>query len=89
VLTEAAYFGCPAISVNRFAIPELVADGVTGILVDPPASPNDVAEAIASLLEDPDRYAKMRADTRARALERYSWNFVGGFMCDRIDERIA
>ena len=88
VLTEAAYFGCPAISVNRFAIPELVVDGVTGSLVDPPASSGDIAAAIEKMIGDPERYRGMRVAARARALDKYSWGSVGGFICDRIEERL-
>ena len=88
VLTEAAYFGCPAISVNRFAIPELVADGVTGILVEPPASAADVASAIAGLIENEERYLAMRREARARSIAKFSWPAVGEFMSDRIEERL-
>jgi glycosyltransferase involved in cell wall biosynthesis len=89
VLTEAAYFGCPAVSVNRFAIPELVTDGVTGILVDAPASAVDVAGAIARMIENDDAYRAMRHEARERAIARFSWPAIGKFMSDRIDERLS
>lgn len=89
VLTEAAYFGCPAVSVNRFAIPELVTDGVTGILVDPPASASDVAAAIARMIENDDVYRSMRREARERSIARFSWPAIGKFMGDRIDERLS
>ncbi len=89
VLTEAAYFGCPAVSVNHFAIPELVIDGATGILVDFPPEASEVAAGIARLLEDENAYAAMRRETRRRALEKYSWDAVGTFICDRIAESLG
>ncbi|MEO0016942.1 MAG: hypothetical protein RLZZ522_225 [Verrucomicrobiota bacterium] len=84
VLTEAGYFGCPAVSVRRFAIPELVVDGVTGVLVDFPPDAESVAAAIASLLEDLPRYRKMRTAARAHALEHYAWDAIGKTMAAEI-----
>jgi glycosyltransferase involved in cell wall biosynthesis len=77
VLTEAAYFGCPSVSVRRFAIPELVVDGETGVLVDFPPEAGSVAAAIASLLEEPNLYRRMRVAARAHALEHSSWEMIG------------
>jgi glycosyltransferase involved in cell wall biosynthesis len=89
VLTEAAYFGCPAISVNSFAIPELVEHGRTGLLVDPPVTSDAVAEAIAGLLEHRDRYLDMRKEARSTALAEHSWDRIGTVMCDTIEESLA
>jgi glycosyltransferase involved in cell wall biosynthesis len=84
VLTEAAYFGCPAVSVNRFAIPELVADGETGCLVEFPPAAGPVAAAIAGMLEDLPRYRRLRAEARRQAVERYAWERIGDTMADEI-----
>lgn len=89
VLTEAAYFGCPAISVNSFAIPELVKHGRSGLLVDPPVTSDAVAEAITVLLEDRDRYLDMRKEARSTALAEHTWDRIGTVMCDRIEESLA
>lgn len=88
VLTEAAYFGCPAVSVNRFAIPELVANGVTGILVDYPPAADDVAAAIATLVDDPSRYADMRREARVRSLARSAWDAVGSRISAEISRHL-
>lgn len=85
VLTEAALFGCPSLSVRRFAIPELVRDGETGLLFDVPVAPEHMAEAALVLLADTDRYLAMRAAARAHALESSDWNSIA----DRILRRIA
>lgn len=60
LLVEAGYFGCPAVSSRRFAIPEIVEDGVTGILVNDPEDSGAIAQAMARLLDDEDGYAAMR-----------------------------
>jgi glycosyltransferase involved in cell wall biosynthesis len=89
VLTEAAYFGCPAVSVNAFAIPELVKDGRTGLLLNPPVTSDAVAKAIADLLEDKERYLEMRRVARSTALEEHSWDRVGATMCDSIEQSLT
>ena len=40
VITELAYYGCPAISTNGFAIPEYLLDGETGFLLENPRKRN-------------------------------------------------
>jgi glycosyltransferase involved in cell wall biosynthesis len=89
VLTEAAYFGCPAVSVNAFAIPELVEHDRTGLLIDPPVTSDAVARAIADLLEDSERYLDMRRQARTTSLEKHSWDRIGTVMCDRIEQSLA
>jgi len=70
LLVEAALFGCPAIASRAFAIPELVADGRSGLLLGAPGDPAAVAEAMRWMLDQSDAYAAMRAEAwrRARAL---------------------
>jgi starch synthase len=70
-------------------IPEVVEDGVTGLLVpieqagdgtgtplDPDRFVADLAAAIAALLADPDRAARMGLAGRRRAVERFSWTAI-------------
>jgi glycosyltransferase involved in cell wall biosynthesis len=52
VLVEAMRMGIPVVSTNISGIPELVQDGVTGVLV-PPRDEEALALAIARLLADP------------------------------------
>jgi starch synthase len=67
-------------------IPEVVADGETGLLVpieqhadgtgtpvDPERFVADLAERINLLLADPDRAAAMGRAGRARAVDHFSW----------------
>jgi glycosyltransferase involved in cell wall biosynthesis len=71
IIIEAGYFGCPTIAPNRFAVPELVDDGVTGILLDD-VSATAVADAMVWMLENESSYQKMRRHARARAASHYS-----------------
>jgi alpha-maltose-1-phosphate synthase len=56
-------------------IPEVVANGDTGLLV-PADDPAELAAALNSLLADPDRAAAMGAAGRKRALAEFSWDTI-------------
>jgi glycosyltransferase involved in cell wall biosynthesis len=70
LLVEAGYLGCPVISSRRFAIPELVEDKHTGLLLDNSSEVGLVASAMCWMLERTDEYHQMRkaAWTKARGL---------------------
>lgn len=70
-IIEAMASGCAVISTDYRAIPDLVEDGRTGLLV-PYGEPPEIARALASLAGDPDRLAAMGA----AALERYRERFT-------------
>jgi glycosyltransferase involved in cell wall biosynthesis len=84
VISEAGYFGCPSISVDRFAIPELIRNGENGILLDYPVETGKLVEAVKSLVENPGRYKRMRRQAREYALQTANWDKVG----DRIAQHI-
>jgi glycosyltransferase involved in cell wall biosynthesis len=84
VLTEAAYFGCPAISVNRFAIPELVLDSKTGLLLDWPVNADQLAAAVCRLIESPEVYREMRKAAYEFSRSEFSWDQIGDRMADVI-----
>jgi glycosyltransferase involved in cell wall biosynthesis len=67
LLVEAAMFGCPVIASRAFAIPELVVDGETGVLVAAADDPDEIALAMEWMLEQPDGYRRLRANAWARA----------------------
>lgn len=64
-LMEAMAAGCPVIASDLSGIPELVEDGVTGILV-PPGNAEALAEAIERLSRDPKLRARMTAAGREK-----------------------
>jgi starch synthase len=53
-------------------IPEVVVDGVTGLLV-PPDDPGQLAEALNALLRDPERAQVMGQEGRKRAVAEFGW----------------
>ena len=69
---EAMACGTPVIATSAGALPEVVADGETGLIV-PPADERALADAMASLVADPERCRRLGAAGRERVLERFTW----------------
>jgi starch synthase len=74
---EAMACGTAVVASRVGGIPEVVADGETGLLV-PPENPAALADAISALLNDPDRASAMGAAGRVRAVAEFSWESVAG-----------
>lgn len=68
VLVEAAYFGCPVISTDAFAIPEIVAHGKSGFLVSDPQDADAIARHMEFMLGGSGSYNAMRRAARDHAL---------------------
>jgi glycosyltransferase involved in cell wall biosynthesis len=67
VILEAMAHGVPVIASRIGGLPELVEDGVTGLLFTP-GDPVDLARAVETLWRDPDLCRRMGRAARARAL---------------------
>jgi glycosyltransferase involved in cell wall biosynthesis len=74
VIVEAAYFGCPAIASRRFAIPELVDDGRSGILLNNPRDASELAHAMRSILTSESDYVGMRNEAWRKGRKEHSKN---------------
>ncbi len=72
VLLEAMHSGLPVVACRVAAIPELVDDGLTGLLV-PPRDSEALARAIEALVDNPERALQMGLEGRRRVLGRFSW----------------
>ncbi|MHB1422892.1 MAG: glycosyltransferase, partial [Gemmataceae bacterium] len=68
---EAMAFGLPVVATRAGGLPEVVEDGVTGLLV-PPGDPAALAAAMARLLADPDLRRRMGQAGRQRAIEKFT-----------------
>ncbi len=71
VAFEAMSCGCPTIYTRRPPGPELMEDGIHGLLVDPD-DPGDIATAILRLLEDDDLAQRLGEAGRKLVQEKYS-----------------
>jgi len=71
VVIEAMNCGTPVVCAKVPPGPEIVEDGVTGLLADP-ASPRDFAEKIGRLLDEPGLAERLSGTARRRVAERFS-----------------
>ena len=88
VYLEGMSFGLPAVASRAGGAAETVADGETGVLVDPD-DPDAVARALEGFAADPDRLAEMGRAARRRYERHPSWEEttarVRGLLADVAD----
>ena len=70
VLMEAMAMGIPCVTTHIAGIPELIRDGIDGLLVAP-SDLNGLVEALARLMDDEALRKRLARSGRARILERY------------------
>ena len=85
VFLEAAAAGVPQVAGRSGGAHEAVADGETGIVLDP-ATPEAAAAAIGALLTDGERRAEMGAAARRRASTAFSYDVLAEQLRSAIDE---
>jgi len=83
---EAMSFGLPCIGTRIEAIPEIVAEGETGLLV-PPRDPGALGAAMLSLLDRPEQAQAMGEAGRRRVAERFGWDRAVGKMLEVMARR--
>lgn len=71
VALEAMQAGLPVVTTHEGALPEIIEDGKTGLLV-PAGDPGALAGCLATLIADPGMQRRMGASGRARCLENYT-----------------
>jgi phosphatidylinositol alpha-1,6-mannosyltransferase len=76
VFVEAAAAGVPQVAGRSGGAHEAVADGVTGLVVDPPDDVAGVTAALRHLLVDEHRRRQMGAAARARAVTEFSYDVL-------------
>jgi starch synthase len=72
---EAMACGCAVVASAVGGIPEVVEDGVTGLLV-PPGDEAALAKAVNALIRDPARTAAFGESGRERAVAQFSWHSI-------------
>jgi glycosyltransferase involved in cell wall biosynthesis len=75
VLFEAMACETPVVCSNVGGMPELVVDGVTGLVV-PSGDSAALGAAVEALLDDPARARRMGEAGRRHVLERFTWDHV-------------
>ncbi len=74
-LVEAMASETPVVATRTGGMPEIVENGVTGLLVDP-ADPDQLAAAILRILDNQELGLSMGKAGRIRAVEHFSWNKI-------------
>lgn len=71
VVLEAMSAGVPVVFTSHPPGPEMIQDGVSGLLANP-ASPGDFAEKTSCILDNPDLAARLAMQARKRVAEHFS-----------------
>jgi glycosyltransferase involved in cell wall biosynthesis len=75
VFLEAWTFGVPVVGCRTGAIPDVVEDGVTGLLMSP-GDPVELANCISRLINDPAEARRLGAEGQRRVRKLHTWNAV-------------
>ena len=90
VFLEAMSHGKPCIGARAGGVPEVIRDGVTGLLVDPSRLATDIPEAILRLLTDPALCETLGANGKAALESNFSFtsfsNRLEEILCNRSQE---
>jgi glycosyltransferase involved in cell wall biosynthesis len=84
IIIEAGYFGCPAISSRRFAIPEIVDDMRTGLLLDEPTMAVAVERAMDWMLRNEHEYQEMRRAVWTKARKEHCKSRFSDQLCTAV-----
>jgi len=76
VLLEASACGLPIVSTRLGGIPEVIQDGVNGLLLDHADDPEELARNLLAVLQDPALSQRLGRQARQRVLERFSWPHI-------------
>jgi glycosyltransferase involved in cell wall biosynthesis len=86
VYLEALMSRTPVLGLDRNGLPEIVAGGRCGFLVERP-DPRLIAEAILDAVADPERLARMGRIGQAHVLDTYGWDRVAAAIANVSQER--
>lgn len=80
--------GTPVLGPRVTGLPELIEEGVSGLLADP-RRPEEFAERMARLLDDPERAAAMARNARARIERDYDMRANARALARLFAERLG
>lgn len=84
VYLEAMYFGLPCVGSNAWAVPEMIADEVSGYTV-PVGDVNALSDRLVRLLSDSSLARRMGEAGRSRAENHFTWRAVVERMTDTME----
>lgn len=86
-LIEQMAAGLPVVAAAVGGIPEIISDGINGVLV-PPENPAELAAAVSRLLDDPVR-SRTLADCAAKSVEQFDVEHYAGSLALLYNHLIA
>lgn len=72
VFLEAWSFGVPVVGCRAGAVPDVVEDGVSGLLISP-GDPVALADCVSRLIDNPGEAEQMGAEGQKRVREQHTW----------------
>jgi glycosyltransferase involved in cell wall biosynthesis len=88
VFVEAMGHGLPCIGTRCCAMPEIIEDGVTGLLVES-HEPEPLADALIELFADPTKTAAMGQAAHAKVCQEGRWTDVADRVLAHLDSELA
>lgn len=85
VYAEAGSCGLPSIGTIRGAIPEVIDNNVTGLLMKNPEDVDDLEDKLRFFIDDPSKRAEFGVSARKRIKALFSWDAVVGSVEDMYD----
>lgn len=88
VVSESMACGVPAVCTVIGSTPEMIDDGVDGLLV-PQEDSDAIAEAVAELISSPQRRRRMGEAARRRAVREFDTRVVAGNILEKLAETVG
>lgn len=87
-IIEAMVAGVPVVAARGGAVPDLIANNRTGLLVDV-ANPSAIADAVIGLAANPQLRRALSTDARSIVCERFSWDTISSDLLQLYREVLA
>lgn len=86
-ILEAMSWYLPCLGSSRCAIPEMIEEGTTGVLVEP-EDPDSLLDGLRRLVGDPEQAGRMGEAGQQRFRERFTWDAVATRMVETLAGRL-
>jgi glycosyltransferase involved in cell wall biosynthesis len=88
VYAEAMHYGVPCVGVRHCAMPEIITDGITGLLTEP-GNDRELADALITIIDNPALAKNMGAEGIKKANNLFRWEIVVEKMIAVVENTLA